>query len=105
MLKISNQKRAKYLLDARQRSGPTLLHFLRSNQLRYLGIGGYCAVFCGYMAFTNQWFMFWVLLALVLGAIVSDLSWLRAAKKSWAFTERVMNWDEVKRIADEKPKA
>jgi hypothetical protein len=105
MLKITDQKRAKYLLDARQQGGPTLSHFLRSNKIRYVGFVGYFGVFCAYMAIINQWFFFWMLVALVSGALLSDVSWLRGTKKSWMLMERVVNWDEVKRIADEKPDA
>jgi len=102
MLKITNKKRAKYLLDARQRGGPTFLHFVRVNKIRYIGFIGYFGVFCTYMAIINQWFFFWVLAALVSGALLADMSWLRGTKKSWALMERVINWDEVKKIADEK---
>jgi hypothetical protein len=57
------------------------------------------------MAFINQWFFVWVLAALVAGALLSDMSWLRGTKKSWALMERVINWEEIKKIADEKPNA
>lgn len=105
MLKITNKIRAKYLLDARQRGGPTFTHFIRANKIRYIGFVGYFGVFCAYMAFIDQWFFVWVLAALVSGAFFSDLSWLRGTKKSWALMERIINWDEVKTIADEKPEA
>ena len=60
--------------------------------------GRYIAV---YFAFTGAWFVFWILISVVLGILLSDMSWLRAMQKGWPFISRVMDWETVKRVADE----
>jgi hypothetical protein len=101
MLKITDKRRAKYLLEVREQGGHRFLHFVRTNKMRYIIIIGYFGAFSGYMAFTDQWFFFWVIAAFGVGTLVADLTWLRGMKKSWPFMSRALNWDEVKKVSDE----
>jgi hypothetical protein len=105
MLKTTDKKRAKYLLEVRKQGGHKFFHFVRTNKVRYLGLVGYLGVFSGYLATIDQWFFFWVFLAFFSGALLADISWLRGMKKSWPFMEKALNWNEVERIAGEDRKA
>jgi hypothetical protein len=105
MLKFTDKRRARYLLEVREQGGPKLLHFIRVNEMRYIFLIGYFALFSGCLAFTGQWFLFWIFVGFSLGVLVADLSWLRGTQKSWPFVSRTMNWDEVKRVSDEEPSA
>ncbi len=101
MLKITDKRRARYWLEVRVQGGHRLIHFVRTNKLRYIFLIGYIGAASGYMALTNQWFFFWVILAILVGILTADLNLLRGLKKSWPFMSRVLNWDEVKKVADE----
>ena len=100
MLQITEKKRAQYMLDAHHQGGPTFAQFIRTNRVRYAGFVGYFAIFCGYLAFSQQWFFFWVFLSFVLGALISDVSWFRGTKKTWVLLEKVVDWDHLKRLAE-----
>jgi len=98
---VTDKKRANYLLQVRAQGGYRFFHFVRMNKKRYIFLLGYFVVFSGYLAFANQWFLFWVLVSLVFGIVLTDLTWLRGMKLSWPFISRVTNWDEVKKVSDE----
>jgi hypothetical protein len=100
-LQVADKKRANYLLQVRAQGGHRFIHFVRTNKKRYIFLLGYFGVFSGYLAFENQWFLFWVFAGFVLGIVITDLSWLRGMKLSWPFISRVTNWDEVKKISHE----
>ena len=101
MFKITDKRRAKYLLEVREQGGHKFLHFVGTNKMRYVTLGIYDIVFLSYFAATNSWFFFWVFASLVVGSIVADLSWLRGLKKSWPFMSRALNWEEVKKVSEE----
>jgi hypothetical protein len=103
MLKITDKRRAKYLLEVREQGGHKFFHFVRTNKMRYIVILGYDGIVCTFLALTSQWFFFWVFAAFGIGSLVADLSWLRGMKKSWPFMSKALNWDEVKKISDEQP--
>jgi hypothetical protein len=100
-LQVADKKRANYLLEVRAQGGHRFIHFVRTNKMRYIFLLGYFVIFSGYLAFANQWFLFWVFAGLVFGIALTDLSWFRAMKLSWPFISRVTNWDEVKKVSDE----
>jgi len=43
---------------------------------------------------------FWAI-GMFCGAIVRDFGWFRQIKRNWPFTEKVIDWEEVQRIAGE----
>jgi len=101
MFKITDKRRARYLLDVREQGGHKFLHFIRTNKLRYLFVIGYFGVISVYSALTDAWFFFWVFFGFFAGVLLTDLTWLRAMQKSWPFIARATNWDEVKKVADQ----
>jgi hypothetical protein len=105
MFKITNKKRAAYLLKVREQGGHKLLHFICVNKLRYLFLIGILGGFCVYFAFTDGWGACVILATYIFGVIICDLSWFRGMRKSWPFISRVTNWDEVKKVAEEEHSA
>jgi hypothetical protein len=101
MFKITDKRRARYLLEVRDQGGHRFLHFVRTNKMRYIALVIIDGGLLGYFAAADAWFFFWVFASLSFGSIVADLSWLRGMKKSWPFMSRALNWDEVKKISDE----
>jgi len=39
---------------------------------------------------------------MLIGTVLRDFGWVRASIKSWPFIKRVINWDEVLRLADDE---
>jgi hypothetical protein len=101
MFKITDKRRARYLLEVREQGGHRFFHFIRRNKMRYIVIIGYFGACSAYTAFIGWWFSFWVIVAFAVGSLIADLSWFRSMRKSWPFHLRTTNWDEVKRISDE----
>src|SRR5260221_1547286 len=101
MSNITDQKRAKQLLQVYNQGGYSFFYFISSNKQRYLTLVGYIGALSAYFAFNNWWILFWILIVFILGNLASDIIWLRHMQKSWLFFSRVTNWDEVKKIADE----
>jgi hypothetical protein len=44
-----------------------------------------------------------LMLGLFLGVLLRDLGWARATAATWPFSERVTEWDKVRRIAEGEP--
>jgi hypothetical protein len=38
-----------------------------------------------------------------LGTLLRDVGWLKGMRKTWSFSERVTDWEEVERIAAGDP--
>ena len=51
----------------------------------------------------QYWPGFWMLIGMLLGCVSRDFSWLRAIGKTWAFTEKVTDWDKVSKLAEDGP--
>jgi hypothetical protein len=97
------RKLAVRMLKIRDRGGYGLGLFLRWNAKRYLFSIVYFGVALAYLAYAELWGLFSFALGLVAGMFLRDFGWVRAAAKSWPFTVRVTDWEEVQRIADEQP--
>src|ERR1700728_1706951 len=70
--RVTDKKRANYLLEVRAQGGYRFVHFVRMNKMRYIFLLGYFGVISGCLAFANQWFLFWVFASLVLGIVLTD---------------------------------
>lgn len=88
-----------------RRDGFAVLPFLRRNAARYVLVLAAGAAGIAAYAFLQQETMCWIVLGALAGALLRDIGWLRNVRKSWPFTVRVTDWDEVQRIADEEPAA
>jgi hypothetical protein len=100
MFKFTDKARAQYLLEVRANGKYRLWHFVRFNRHRYLVFGIYIPDAAVYFAFWGSIPGMFGFLGLSFGILVTDLSWLRGRNKSWPFTSKTTNWDEVQRLAN-----
>ena len=54
----------------------------------------------GMSAYLGQWVLFGALACYFFGAYTSHFAFLLAIVKGWPFTERVMDWEKIQKIAD-----
>src|ERR1019366_1941044 len=99
MKKLTDKTRARLLLETRQRGGYKALPFIRTNAKGYLFIAIYFSIFLTLLAFTVGWIAFGCLVAFLFGVLLRDVSWFVGIRQSWPFHSKVINWDEVKKIA------
>lgn len=103
---MDEQVKALILLE-RRKHGYSIRRVLRSMRRRYF-LSIMVCVGLSYMAMSSQLYWF---LGFVVGAyfamFLRDFGWLSAAKKEWAFTERITDWKKVEAIAngDDDPRA
>ena len=98
-----DQAYAARLLQARDQGGYTLGLFYRWNALRYLFTFAYFGASLGLLALIQLWVLFWLMLGLSLGVLGRDLGWARAQARAWPVSERVIDWDKVRRLAEGDP--
>jgi hypothetical protein len=101
MKQINDGVIARRMLEKRER-GHSLALFLRWNARRYLllfACFGLALVIAGML---RLWMPFYWVLGMLMGCVVRDLGWFRANGRTWPFTLKVMNWDEVQRLAEER---
>jgi hypothetical protein len=101
MLGITDRQRARYLLEVRAADSYKLRPFVRFNKRRYLAFLAYIVVGLAYFIFWGTLFGLFGFAGLILGVVITDLSWLRGRNKNWPFRKAVTNWDEVRKIAGE----
>ena len=95
----SDQVLAARLLVARDRGGYTLGVWLRWNARPNLLAAGLLVAWCALQAYAGSRALPALGLGFGLGMVVRDVSWLRGVRKTWSFSERVTDWEEVERIA------
>ncbi len=42
----------------------------------------------------------YILVGLFIGTFLRDYSWIKAMKLTWSFTEKIIDWEKVKQIAN-----
>jgi hypothetical protein len=102
IFKITDKRRATYLLEVREQGGHKFFHFIRVNKLRYLFLICVLGGISTYFALTDCWGACIILSTYIFGVLICDWSWLMGMKKSWPFVSRITNWDEVKKAADKE---
>jgi hypothetical protein len=105
MREISDQVLATRLLKIREHGGYPLGTFLLMNTKKYIFFVVYFGAALVFFAFTGMWFGFALMLGLGLGTFLRDLAWLRASRRTWPFTMKVIDWGFVEELAAEKPPA
>jgi hypothetical protein len=95
----SDQVLAARLLVARDRGGYPLGLWLRWNARPYLILAVLLVAYLALMAYGGTWLFFALALGFGLGTVLRDVGWLRGVRKTWSFSERVTDWEEVQRIA------
>src|SRR5678816_3957132 len=100
MAKVTDQILAARMLESREQGGYRLGLFLRINAKGYAFIVLYFAAVLGFLAFVRAWSVFAAVASFVIGVFLRDVVWLIGARRSWAFSRKVIDWDKVKRAAD-----
>jgi len=62
------------------------------------------AVLAG-LAYAGIWPGFFAAAGVFIGVFLRDVSWLTGIQRNWPFSVKVIDWDKVQKIADEKPLA
>ena len=100
---VREQAWARRMLEARRRGGYTVGLFYRWSALRYLFVFVYFGAILAFLAMVEGWALFMLTLGLLLGVLLRDLGSARATAVIWPFSERVTEWDKVRRIAEGEP--
>ena len=105
MRKISDKAMAKWLLDGHERGGHTAGSFLRRNAKRYYYILAFFIIILTFFGMAGCWMVFAVVSGFAAGLLFSDWRWFKGMGAYWAFYEKVMDWDAIKKLSDDKPSA
>jgi hypothetical protein len=77
--------------------------FLRNNIKGYLFLIASYVLLLALSAFLQHWILFYVLLGGLVGSLSRDVGWMRGARKRWAFSVKITDWEKVQRLADWHP--
>lgn len=105
MRKINDQVLAKRMLQIRGEGGYRVGMFLRFNAGKYILYVVIFIVALASLAAVGMWIGFSLMLGLFLGSLLRNLGWIRASRRNWPFTMRVINWNLVDQLAAKKPPA
>jgi hypothetical protein len=87
------------MLETRDR-GYSFPLFIRRGAKRYLllfALFGFALLAFGVLQY---WMTFNLMLGMFVGCLLRDIGWFRAIGKTWPFSQKVTDWNEVQRIAD-----
>ena len=104
-MKLTDKTRARLLLATREQGGYKFLRFIRTNKKGYLFIGIYFLVFLAFLAFTSAWVAFGYVAFFLAGILLRDVSWFVGIRRSWPFHSKVIDWDKVKKVAEDESSA
>ena len=90
---------AERMLQARERGGYRILPFVRMNAKSYITLAVYFCAVLAVLAWLELWPGVCVVLGLVFGVCLRDLSWLIGMQRTWPFGAGVTDWDKVQKIA------
>ena len=93
------------MLQARERGGYRILPFVRMNAKGYIILVIYFGAVLAVLAWLELWPGVCVVLGLVFGVCLRDLSWLIGIQRTWPFSAKVTDWDKVQKIAAGLPLA
>lgn len=93
---------ARRLLETRER-GYGFALFYRRSWKAYLVILGYFGIVLPWMAMEDWWKLFCGLTVVLCGMLLRDIGWVRAIRKNWPFSDKVTDWEKVRRMAEGKP--
>jgi hypothetical protein len=100
MARSSDKTLAERMLRARERGGYRFLPFVRMNAKGYIFLFAYFSLGMTVLVWMELWPAVSVLLGLVVGACLRDLSWLIGIQRTWPFSVKVTDWEKVQKIAD-----
>jgi hypothetical protein len=106
MKTLSDQVAARRMLQIRDEGGYRLGTFLRLNARKYAIQGLVFGLSLALLLIIEMRVAFSILLGVILGSLARDFGWVRASRRTWPFTMRVINWEIVERLAThEEPPA
>lgn len=96
----SDQALARLMLETLE-TGYSFGLFYRRNGRRYALL-----VFAGLFTITllvslRMWPVGVLVGGMIVGALIRDLGWVRSTRRTWPFTQRVIDWDKVRVLAAE----
>ena len=103
MKKLSDQTLATRMLRAREDGGYKFVPFVRMNAKAYSFLGVYFGVLLVWLALAEAWPVFALVLGVLFGVLLRDMSWVIRVNRTWPFVIKVTDWEAVKRLSDEKP--
>ena len=101
MNEFSDQVLARRLLEARE-LGNSFGLFLRRSIRSYLILFSYWTVILIAFGMFQFWIPFYISLGCLAGCLLRDFGWIRNHLRIWQFTVRVLDWDKVQELAQEK---
>jgi uncharacterized membrane protein len=106
MNNFSDQALAKRLLE-RKDTGYSVSLYLRENNKSYSIFFFYCILLLVGFGLLQLWIPlrlspFWVVVICVVACLSRDLNWIRATARAWQFTSKMIDWDKVQKLAEEK---
>jgi hypothetical protein len=104
-MKRSSEKIMAQRLLVTRTHGFTMLPFFRLRAKSYILYSMLVAIILFFLVLSGFWFAFSLAMAFLMGVLFVYIRWLRGMQRSWPFLSRVMNWDEVKRISEDKSSA
>ena len=102
MKNLSDQTCARLMLEIRNR-GYSFGFFYRRSAKRYLLLFAGFAVCLVMLALLEYSPGFWLMLGMLAGCLLRDISWVRGYRHAWPFTHEITDWGKVQRLADGKP--
>ena len=105
MARLSDKTLAERMLQARERGGYRILPFVRMNAKGYSFLVIYFGAVLAVLAWLELWPGVCVVLGLVFGVCLRDLSWLIGIQRTWPFSAKVTDWDKVQKTAAGLPLA
>ena len=92
---------AQRMLEVR-RQGYTFGLFFRRSASGYLRLVVSGAIGLTIFALSEIWVAFWLVVGLFAGAVLRDIGWVRAFRRSWPFSEKITDWKKVEALAEER---
>ena len=95
---MKDSERARMLLRHREK-GFSILRAIRGAIRRYILSLVILATLIVFVVLHPQIRLLWIGIGMYAGMFLRDLGWYGAVKRTWAFTERTVDWDRVQEIA------
>ena len=91
------------MLQARACGGYKFRPFLRMNAKGYIFLVVYFSAVMAVLASAGCWPAVFAVGGMAVGVFLRDVSWLTGVQRTWPFSVKVIDWDKVQKIADDKP--
>ena len=103
MAQLTDKTLSERMLEAREQGGYKILPYVRMNARAYAWLGVIYGGLLIFLAVADSWGVFALIVGVILGTLLRDVSWLVGVQQTWPFVMKVTDWDKVKRAADGEP--